>query len=104
MVVNAMGKSFTVHLTLKQLSGSIIEDSMFSVFLSQRNLDQIHRLFSDKLPKDRNTRLEFDEEFGNATLHINGSSKNVFYREIIDVDLDTNDRNIIDKKMAIISK
>lgn len=103
MVINAQEKSFTVRLTPKQLSG-IIEDSVLSVFLSQSAFDQIHRLFTDRLPKDRSTRVDFDENFQNATLHVSGSSKNVFYREIIDVDLDEKDVNKIERKFAIISK
>lgn len=103
MVINVLGKTFVVNLTPKQFSNTT-EDSVLSVFLPQRKYNQLHKLFTEHLPKDRNTWLEFGWNLENAILHVSGSSKDIFYREAIDVEFNKKEEIFIKKEIEIISK
>lgn len=89
-----LGQELNIGLNAKTLS-NIIEDSTLTVFLP--NIEKVHKLFADRLPKDRYNYLAFDWDLENVTLHVSGSSNKIFYREEVTVELDQTEKEILQK-------
>lgn len=94
MTTHINNQKFNCRLDSKVFS-DIIEDSTLTLFLPQQRFNKLHKIFADRLPKDRNTFFKFDWSLKNVTLHISGSNNKIFYREIIDVELSEKERSCI---------
>ena len=96
MKIYANGKEFNIKLDADFYWG-IEEGRTLTAFLPQKKFDKVHKLFADRLPKDRNTWVEFDWELTNVTLHVTGSNDKIFYKEGLTAEFNDNEKELIER-------